>query len=141
MLHVWILADDVNDFNFKLTMNRKWPSECAYILDHLRVEYSTLPLKQLMDKTGTPDFILIDCSSISLLNDQDIGYSVLEKFAQNHSSSILVITSMCHPLAKQTLTELKTYIEKDAVAEDLGGGPECAAAYLRKKVLEYYPNE
>lgn len=139
MLNAWVFADDVNDFNFKCTMYKKYPADAEYVMEHLTVEFNNAPLKTLINKSGTPDVVLIDCSSISLLNDQDLGFNVLEAFANNHSSSIIVITSMCHPLAKQTMDDLKERIQDEVVVEDLGGGPEWATRYLRDKVLQYYP--
>ena len=140
-LKFWICADDVTEKDFLFALNRKFKENKNYILEHTNLEFFYQPLRDVINKEGTPDYVILDCGVITILNGKEEGHKVLKRFCDNHSSSVIVITSTCYPLAHQTIDEMKEYVGDEVVIEDLHGGPEWACKYVVEKVLKYYPYE
>src|SRR5271169_6569673 len=94
-LTVGIISDDSNIFTLQRAINicSTDTKTCEHVKNHLDMKILGSSLRSCMYIQGSYDIIILDMSSITLNNTEDIHYKLLKEFARKHSSSIIYIVS------------------------------------------------
>lgn len=138
-----IIADDIRPEWIERNLNHCRYDEkiVNHVCKHLEYKLIGTQLKEVMNYSGTPDYFIIDMSSLSNYDINDREYVLLKKFAEKHTSSIFCIVSFVAALAKAAFDELKEFLQDEVKIETYVNGAEALASYMFNKVLEYYPYE
>ncbi len=127
---IWIIDNDKN----RIKLYKDFLEEINLLKDFKITQFNVLA--EAYEKEGTPDFILIDTTSIlggvTLYGCFDTAVSICRGFAEKHRSSVFCIQSAVKRWAEDVIDELIEQLEKDIVIEAIEASGEKFIEWINK---------
>ncbi len=129
---LWVIDDDITRRKYLIDT-----LEDEGLKNRINIKYFNV-LSEAYNVIGTPEFILIDTTSImgtgTLYGCFDTAISLCKGLAEKHKSSCICIQSAVKRWAEDVMEDIKDYFGDEVIVEAIDGGAYDTIAWLKKYI-------